>query len=130
MQRQRQCKTNDFDSEEAASNRCSSHIDGGILKQVKWMKIHNSQCKDKDNEKSMIWMVYKSFPMRRGSLQPLFGSQRGSEIDILRQVKWMYIVYTYFKMQRQRQCKTNDFDSFQVPSNENSTSKRNLICIS
>ena len=35
-------------------------------------------------------MVYKSFPMRRGSLQPLFESQRGSEIDILRQVKWMY----------------------------------------
>ena len=35
MQRQRQCKTNDFDSEEAASNRCSSHIDGGILRQVK-----------------------------------------------------------------------------------------------
>ena len=43
MQRQRQCKTNDFDSEEAASDRCSSHIDGGILRQVKWMKIHNSQ---------------------------------------------------------------------------------------
>ena len=63
--------------EEAASNRCSSHIDGGILKQVKWMEIHNSQCKDKDNEKSMIWMVYKSFPMQRGSLQPLFESQRG-----------------------------------------------------
>ena len=61
--------------EEAASNRCSSHIGGGILKQVKWMKIYNSQCKDKDNEKStMIGMVYKSFPMQRGSLQPLFES--------------------------------------------------------
>ena len=61
--------------EEAASDRSSSHIGGGVLKQVKWMKIYNSQCKDKDNEKStMIGMVYKSFPMRRGSLQPLFES--------------------------------------------------------
>ena len=48
--------------EEAASNRCSSHIDGGILKQVKWMKIHNSQCKDKDNVKPMILIAKRQPP--------------------------------------------------------------------
>ena len=46
--------TSPFLCEEAASNRCSSHIDGGILKQVKWMKIQNSQCKDNDNEKMKL----------------------------------------------------------------------------